>query len=118
MGGGSILVDGFRVAEEFRKLDPDGFGLLSTVDVEFRFHDEQVDLGHAAPVIALNSRPRQRQHGGGAIHVNKSCDSRRIAGTPATESDNFCNQCVIGGVQVWCGMAIPSNTGANRSIAS
>ena len=66
MGGGSILVDGFRVAEEFRNFDPDGLGFLSTIDVEFRFHDEQVD-------------------------------SRRIAGTPATESDNFCNQCVIGG---------------------
>lgn len=53
-GGRSILVDGFRVAEEFRAKDVEGFHLLAREPIEFRFHDESCDLRHSAPVIALD----------------------------------------------------------------
>ena len=32
-GGASLLVDGFKVAEELRNVDPDAYTLLSTVNV-------------------------------------------------------------------------------------
>ncbi len=50
-GGSSVLVDGCRVAEELRAADPDAFRLLTTVPVEFRFHDADCDIRHRGPTI-------------------------------------------------------------------
>ena len=53
-GGGSILVDGFRVAEELRALSAVDFKLLAEHAIEFRFHDSEVDLRHRAPVLKVD----------------------------------------------------------------
>lgn len=54
VGGGSVLADGFKVAEDLRKEDPDAFRLLTEHPVEFRFHDRTCDIAAAAPTIALD----------------------------------------------------------------
>jgi gamma-butyrobetaine dioxygenase len=53
-GGGSVLVDGFRVAEELSRVDADAFALLANEPIEFRFHDESCDLRHRSPVLELD----------------------------------------------------------------
>lgn len=50
-GGGSVLVDGFRVAEELQHVDEEAFSLLTSEPVAFRFHDRSCDLRHRSPVI-------------------------------------------------------------------
>jgi len=52
-GGDSILADGFKVAEDLRKYNPDYFNLLSSVRVTFQFRDEDNWLEHSSPVISL-----------------------------------------------------------------
>jgi gamma-butyrobetaine dioxygenase len=54
VGGGSVLADGFQVAEDLRREDPEAFRLLTEHPVEFRFHDQACDIAAAAPVIALD----------------------------------------------------------------
>lgn len=54
-GGESTLVDGWRVAEEIRQIDPDAFGLLTTIPVKFRFRSEDADLSAESPYIQLNA---------------------------------------------------------------
>ncbi|HET6619540.1 MAG TPA: TauD/TfdA family dioxygenase [Dongiaceae bacterium] len=53
-GGGSILADGFRVAEDLRREEPEAFGLLATYPVAFRFHDESCDIVASAPTIGVD----------------------------------------------------------------
>jgi gamma-butyrobetaine dioxygenase len=53
-GGDSILVDGFRAAEYFRTLDPDGFALLARLPQEYRFADREADLRARQPVISVD----------------------------------------------------------------
>ena len=53
-GGDSILVDGFSAAEEFRRRDPDGFSLLTSTPLPFRFQDQNTDIQSKAPIIALD----------------------------------------------------------------
>ena len=57
-GGGSILVDGFRVAEELRSESAAHFRLLADCPIEFRFHDAEVDLIHHAPVLRVDAQDR------------------------------------------------------------
>ena len=54
VGGGSILADGFRVADDLRRDDPEAFSLLSRYPISFRFHDESCDISAAAPTITLD----------------------------------------------------------------
>ena len=54
-GGGSILVDGFRVADELRAESEADFRLLTENPITFRFHDADVDLAHRAPVLRLDA---------------------------------------------------------------
>ena len=54
-GGMSILVDGFGVAEKIRRENPAAFELLSTREIEFRFHDETCDIRRRAKMIDLNA---------------------------------------------------------------
>jgi gamma-butyrobetaine dioxygenase len=53
-GGGSILADGYRVAEDLRREEPDVFALLTGHPVTFRFHDKDCDIRASAPTIALD----------------------------------------------------------------
>lgn len=50
-GGDNILVDGCRVAEELRQVDPEAFRLLATHPVAFRFHDADCDIRHRGLTI-------------------------------------------------------------------
>jgi gamma-butyrobetaine hydroxylase len=56
MGGESILVDGFQVAERLRLQAPNHFKLLSTQPVSFQFHDQTTELRAETPIICLDSR--------------------------------------------------------------
>jgi gamma-butyrobetaine dioxygenase len=58
IGGGSILADGFRVAEDLRREDPASFDLLSRYPIEFRFHDETCDISASAPTIGVDGDGR------------------------------------------------------------
>mgnify|MGYP000324240942 FL=1 len=53
-GGDSILVDGFSAAHEFRRRDADGFSLLTSTPLDFRFQDQTTDIQNKAPIIALD----------------------------------------------------------------
>jgi gamma-butyrobetaine hydroxylase len=50
-GGESTLVDGFWVADQVRREDPDAFRVLCEVPIPYRFQDDGTDLRFAAPVI-------------------------------------------------------------------
>src|SRR5205823_2951392 len=43
-GGDTVLVDGFRVAEELRRTDLGAYELLTRVPMSFRFRDAENDL--------------------------------------------------------------------------
>ena len=60
-GGASRFVDGFAVADELRRIDPAAFRTLTTTDVTFRFHAEDVDLQAHRPLIELDRN--------GAVHA-------------------------------------------------
>lgn len=53
-GGESVLVDGFRAAEDLQRDDPASFQLLARRHLSFRFSDRDADLSARAPVIGLN----------------------------------------------------------------
>jgi len=52
-GGESVLVDGFRVAEELRKTDPAAFDLLMQVPLDYHFRDDDHDTRYRVPAIRL-----------------------------------------------------------------
>lgn len=54
-GGMSVLVDGFGVAEKIRVENPAAFELLSSREIDFRFHDETCDIRRRAKMIDLNA---------------------------------------------------------------
>ena len=60
-GGASIFVDGFRIADELRRRDPEAFEVLITRWLPFRFHDEDFDLRWRAPTIRLDDRDRLQE---------------------------------------------------------
>lgn len=53
-GGESLLVDGFRLAEALAEEDPEAYRTLTTVALEFRFHDSVADYRTWGPVIRLD----------------------------------------------------------------
>lgn len=53
-GGASVMTDGFKLAEDFRSLDPEGFDLLTRVPIPHRRFIDGVGLRAEAPVIALD----------------------------------------------------------------
>ena len=53
-GGTSTFVDGYRVAEELARRDPNAFELLTTVPIRFRYADQSAELETWAPVIELD----------------------------------------------------------------
>jgi len=53
-GGGSLFCDGYAIAEDLRKADPEAFELLSSVSIPFRFHDEVTDIRNRKKVINLD----------------------------------------------------------------
>ena len=55
-GGGSLFCDGYAIAEDLRKSDPEAFELLSTVSIPFRFHDQNTDIRNRKKVINLDEQ--------------------------------------------------------------
>lgn len=60
-GGESVLVDGFAIAEEIRREDPEAFRILSTVEVPARYLEEGVHLEARRPVFRLDAAGRLLQ---------------------------------------------------------
>lgn len=54
-GGESIFVDGFAIAHALREEDPEAFGALCDIPVEFRNKDRHSDYRRLAPIIALDA---------------------------------------------------------------
>jgi gamma-butyrobetaine dioxygenase len=57
-GGLSTLVDAVAVTDQLRHDDPDGFQLLATVPVQFRFLDATDDLRYVRPVVQCDHTGR------------------------------------------------------------
>ncbi|MFW9267140.1 gamma-butyrobetaine dioxygenase [Pseudomonas sp. NR3] len=55
VGGESIFVDGFAIAQALRQEDPDAFEALCQIPVEFRNKDRHSDYRCLAPIIALDA---------------------------------------------------------------
>lgn len=53
-GGGSLFADGFAIAEDLRRADPEAFRLLCEVPIPYRFHDGEADIRVHEPVITLD----------------------------------------------------------------
>ncbi len=64
-GGASRFVDGFAAAEWLRTEAPDHFRSLTTTDVTFRFHTDDVDLRASRPLIEIDRSGQVR-----AVSVN------------------------------------------------
>jgi gamma-butyrobetaine dioxygenase len=58
VGGGSVFLDSFRIAERLRADDPKSFALLTTVPIPYRFHDGEHDIRIERPLIGLDERGR------------------------------------------------------------
>ncbi len=54
-GGGSLFADGFAMAEDLRKEDPEAFRILCEVPIPFRFSDNDSDIKVHRPVITLGA---------------------------------------------------------------
>lgn len=56
-GGDTVLVDGFRVARDFRRQHPGEFELLASTRVQFRQHDRQEGYAftHTTPLLLLDT---------------------------------------------------------------
>jgi gamma-butyrobetaine dioxygenase len=77
-GGDTVLVDGFRVADELRQADPASYALLTRVPMSFGYRDSDTDLYARQPVIALDTDGQVS-----AIHFN----DRAAAPLDASASD-------------------------------
>lgn len=55
-GGGSIFADGTAVANDFRTIDPEGFRLLSTIDIPFYCEHDTFDMRSRQRVIELDGK--------------------------------------------------------------
>lgn len=53
-GGASVMTDGFKLAEDFRARDPEGFDLLTRIPIPHRRFIDGVGLRAEAPVIGLD----------------------------------------------------------------
>lgn len=52
-GGESVLADGFAIAADMQRDQPEYFKLLSERKMPFRFHDKHCDIRYSHPVIGL-----------------------------------------------------------------
>jgi gamma-butyrobetaine dioxygenase len=64
-GGETMLVDGFRAAEELRRRHPEDFAALARLPLRFHFADAEADLEASIPVISTDFEGRVT-----SIHFN------------------------------------------------
>ena len=81
-GGDSTIVDGFAVANNFRETNPEGFGVLSRINVPFKIGAGDHDVRHSAPIIELNRE-------GGLRIIRFSNQQRRILSVPFDDVETF-----------------------------
>lgn len=81
-GGGSTFADGFRLAEDMRLDSPEFFETLSTLDIPFRFHDQEYDIRERVPVIVLNRDRTVRE-------IRYNAHLADILDLPIAELDRF-----------------------------
>lgn len=55
-GGGSLFADGVAVADDFRSLDPEGFRLLSEIEIPFYCEHDRYDMRSRQRVIELDRK--------------------------------------------------------------
>ncbi len=77
-GGDTVLVDGFRAAEELRRREPEAFALLARLPLAFHFADAEADLRAATPVISTDFEGQVT-----AVHFN----NRSMAALDLPEPD-------------------------------
>jgi alpha-ketoglutarate-dependent taurine dioxygenase len=53
-GGESVVVDGWKVLDDLRRADPEGFRLLVTVPVTFQLFSDDEDTCATAPIVQLD----------------------------------------------------------------
>ncbi|GAA6182127.1 TauD/TfdA family dioxygenase [Shimia sp. NS0008-38b] len=53
-GGESLFCDGYAVAEDLKRNDPDAFAALCDISIPFRFHDKETDIRCRKRVITCN----------------------------------------------------------------
>ena len=80
-GGASRFVDGFAVAAELRRTDPGAFATLTSTDMTFRFHTDEVDLQATRPLIELDRDGEVH-----AVSVNNRSMEPLAPGDPRSES--------------------------------
>lgn len=55
IGGDATLVDGFKVADDLRTMQPSKFELLATTSLHFHFRDVDIEIENDGPVIELDT---------------------------------------------------------------
>ncbi|RTQ98577.1 DUF971 domain-containing protein [Halomonas nitroreducens] len=80
-GGLSTLVDSLTVAEQLRAEDPEGYRLLASVPVRFRFIDDDVELIERRPMIHLDAAGRLT-----GVHYSPRLDGLPLMDTAATRT--------------------------------
>jgi gamma-butyrobetaine dioxygenase len=64
-GGDTVLVDGFRAAEDLKRRHPQEFAILCRLPLAFHFTDSDSDLRAATPIISIDFEGRVT-----AVHYN------------------------------------------------
>ena len=60
-GGDSTVVDGFKVAEDLKKQNPDAYNILTKTLINFKFKDKDVILEKTGKIIKLSERGELKQ---------------------------------------------------------
>ncbi|MET4808100.1 gamma-butyrobetaine hydroxylase [Limibacillus sp. MBR-115] len=81
-GGESLLVDGFRVAQDLRSDNPEVFEILANTSVPFRFTDSTADLRSSRPLIEIDGQ-------GGLVGVRYNNRSRADLQLPPQQLTAF-----------------------------
>ncbi len=77
-GGLNVLVDGWKIAEQVRRLDPEGFARLTSRPVTFAYRGDGASLQTTTPLIELDPA--------GAVRAVRS-NHRSLQQLPASSSD-------------------------------
>lgn len=81
-GGNNVLVDGWRVANEVRVLDPEGFHQLTTRPVTFAYRGDGASLSTTTPLIELDPHGNVR-----AVRSNHRSLQQQPAATTDGEAE-------------------------------
>ena len=80
-GGGTMLVNGFHVADRLKRENRPAFDLLARIPFKFRYQDGGVDFVHSAPTIALDAD-------GEVVEVRYNRSVMGVFDVPSAEMDD------------------------------